>query len=119
MDPSRIPTNNIPVFDGTNYIPWSRAMRGVFRWAGSWEIVHGTGVPSTPIPRPSPGTDAVSIAARAAWDEKNYKALGLMEIYISLVYSSYIGDRETAAEVWTVMKDAFGTPGAVGAFVAF
>lgn len=95
-----------PIFDGTNYIPWSNALRGVFQWSGSWDIVAGNASPAIPTPHPSNAPTnaaadvvATTIAAQAAWDEKNKKALGLMAIYISLDYHSYIGSHTNASEV--------------------
>ena len=97
MDPSRIPTATIPTFDGSNYIAWSTALRGVFRYSGAWNIVEGNPSGTTPaVALACPTTGAMEMAA---WDEKIDKALGLMEIYLGEDYKNYVGARTVAAEV--------------------
>ncbi|EKM49035.1 uncharacterized protein PHACADRAFT_202096 [Phanerochaete carnosa HHB-10118-sp] len=75
----------IPQFDGTNYKKWSDAIRAFLRYQGVWYLVQGYGFTATvPVPglaRPIAATGtptATEIAAQAAWDEKNDKALGII-----------------------------------------
>ena len=84
---------------------------------GTWRIVEGNAAgttPAVPLARPASGADE-----QAAWDEKNDKALGIIEVYLGADYKHYVGDRTESAAVWKLLKDDFGKPGAVGAFVAF
>ena len=83
-DPTRIPASAIPTFDGSNYVAWSTALRGVFRMQGTWRIVEGNAAGTTPaVPLACPATGADE---QAAWDEKNDKALGIIEVYLGADY---------------------------------
>src|SRR5688572_19171463 len=112
MDPAKISTSTIPIFDGSNYQAWYNSLRGIFRLSGVWDIVEANnGVPTL---RPTSGADEQS-----AWDEKNNKALGYMSVYMNPSLQHLIGDESVAATVWKNIKDKYGKPGGVGAFVYF
>ena len=119
-DRTKLSGNSIPTFNGTNYREWSDAVRAFMRYSGVWFLIEGYGSTTTSkvagMARPvSPATEVVI----AAWDEKNDKALGIIQLYVAQNLKHHVNDKSTALEAWDALKDEYEKPGAVGAFVAF
>ena len=101
MDPAKISTSTIPVFDGSNYPAWYNSLRGIFRVCGVWDVVEAND--GNPIPRPTSGA-----TEQVAWDDKNNKALGYMSVYMNPALQHLIGDEVIAAMVWKNIKTIHG-----------
>ncbi|EKM51288.1 uncharacterized protein PHACADRAFT_103520 [Phanerochaete carnosa HHB-10118-sp] len=124
FDPTKLATSTISQFDGTNYKKWSDVIRAFLRYQGVWYLIQGYGSTATvPVPglaRPIAATDtptATEIAAQAAWDEKNDKALGIIQLYVAQNLRHLVDDKFLALDAWTAIKAGYEKPGAVGAFV--
>lgn len=118
-DPFKVTTSTIPQLDGTNYTQWATAVRSFMRYSGVWHLIEGYGSTGT---TPQPGTPrpaATAAEEQAKWDEKNDKALGVIQMYTKHNLQHLIADKYTAFEAWTTLKTQYEKPGAVGAFVAF
>ncbi|EKM49060.1 uncharacterized protein PHACADRAFT_79227, partial [Phanerochaete carnosa HHB-10118-sp] len=123
-DLTKLATSTIPQFDGTNYKKWSDAIRAFLRYQGVWYLIQGYGSTATvPVPglaRPIAATGtptATEILAQAAWDEKNDKALGIIQLYVAQNLRHLVDDKFLALDAWTAIKAGYEKPGAVGAFV--
>ena len=66
---------------------------------------------ATPTPK--------EITAQAAWDEKNDKALGSIQLYVAQNLRHMVDGEYKAATAWKKIADEYEKPGVVGAFVAF
>ncbi|KDQ62769.1 hypothetical protein JAAARDRAFT_190049 [Jaapia argillacea MUCL 33604] len=112
-DPSKIPASVIPIFDGSNYKQWSTIITGICRHNNSWSVVKPGG-------NRTPTTDP---AEKAAWEEKNDKALGLFTIYMHPTLHRFLtkedGSDRTAGEVWDELKKSYGKANAITGFVDF
>ncbi|EKM52169.1 uncharacterized protein PHACADRAFT_72721, partial [Phanerochaete carnosa HHB-10118-sp] len=122
-DPTKLATSTIPQFDGTNYKKWSDAIRAFLRYQGVWYLIQRYGstatvpVPSLARPIAATGTPtATEIAAQAAWDEKNDKALGIIQLYVARNLPHLIDDKFLALDAWTAIKAGYKKPRVVGAF---
>ncbi|EKM50523.1 uncharacterized protein PHACADRAFT_200473 [Phanerochaete carnosa HHB-10118-sp] len=104
-DPTKLATSTIPQFDGTNYKKCSTVTVPV---PGLARPIAATGTPT-----------ATEIAAQAAWDEKNDKALGIIQLYVAQNLLHLVDDKFLALDAWTAIKAGYEKPGVVGAFVAF
>lgn len=73
------------------------------------------------MPRPTTGmtVTAEKLAAQAAWDKKNDKALGALQLYVAQNLRHLIDNEYTVLVAWTTIKNQYKKPGAVGTFVAF
>ena len=59
------------------------------------------------------------ITAQAAWDEKNDKALGSIQLYVVQNLRHMMDGEYLAATAWKKIADEYKKPGVVGAFVVF
>lgn len=124
-DPTKLATSTIPLFNGSNYKQWSDAIRAFLRFSGVWFLIQGYGstiAQAQPgMARPTVGTTPTTaeLAAQASWDEKNDKALGIIQLYVAQHLRHHVDDKTTALDAWNAIKDGYEKPGAVGAFVAF
>lgn len=124
-DPSKLSTVIVPMFDGLNYKKWSDSLRSFLRYNGLWFLIEGYGSNATTktagMARPTVGQTATAeeLAAQAAWDEKNDKALGALQLYVAQNLRHLVDNEYTVLAAWTTIKNQYEKPGAVGAFVAF
>ena len=70
-----------------------------------------SGTSTTPTP--------AELQAQAAWDEKNNKALGAIELYIAQDLRHLIDGEFLAAITWKKIMDEYVKPGVMGVYVAF
>lgn len=124
-DPTKLVMSTIPTFNGTNYKVWADALRSFLRYNGLWFLIEGYGsTAATPQPgmtRPplSATPTAVETVAQAAWDEKNDKALGAIQLYVAQNLRHMVDNEYLAATAWKKITDEYAKPGVVGAYVAF
>lgn len=108
------------MLDGTNYKKWAAAIRAFLRYSGCWALIEGYTPPTATTATPGISRPADSDATgQAAWDEKNQKAMGVIEMYTKENLKHLIEDKRTALAMWNTLKTEYEKPGAVGAFVAF
>ena len=124
-DPTKLTSAVIPKFDGTNYKVWADALRSFLRYQGLWFLIQGYGstaqqaLPGMPRPTLSATPTPAEQAAQAAWDEKNDKALGSIQLYVAQNLRHMVDGEYYAADAWKKIADEYQKPGVVGAFVAF
>lgn len=99
---------------------------GFMRYSGIWFLIRDYGStatvaqPGQPCLVPASATaTAAEIELQAAWDEKNDKTSGTIQMLIEENLRHHIVKCETALEAWNLLAMAYKKPGMVGAFVAF
>lgn len=99
---------------------------GFMRYSDIWFLIKGYSSTATVVkpgqPRPVAAATtitAVEIELQAAWNKKNDKALGTIQMLIEENLCHHIAKCKTALEAWTLLAIAYEKPGAVGTFVAF
>ena len=90
-------TSTIPQFDGSNYKEWADVVKGFIRYNGVWFLIEGYGSTSTKA-QPGMARPTSDAAEMAAWDEKNDKALGIIQIYVAQNLKHHVNDKYTALE---------------------
>jgi hypothetical protein len=109
-------SNSIPVFDGTNFLPWSTKIQDYAMVAKTWIAVTGTA--------PTLKADGSNQDAVNRWEDNDTACKGLMQIKMTdLVKYKYLKDKMsgtgssattspwTAKEIWDDFKALYGTPG--------
>jgi hypothetical protein len=109
-------SNLIPIFDGTNFLPWSTKIQDYAMVAKTWLAITGT--------KPTLKTDGSNQDAVNQWEENDMACKGLMHIKMTdLVKYKYLKDKMsgtgtsatsspwTTTEIWQDLKDRYRTPG--------
>ena len=124
-DLTKLMTAVIPKFDGTNYKVWPNALRSFLQYQGLWFLIEGYGSTAqqalSGMARPtlSATPTLAEIMAQAAWDEKNDKALGSIQLYVAQNLRHMVDGEYLAATTWKKIVDEYKKPRVVGAFMAF
>ncbi len=97
-------TSLVPVFDGSNWSTWSKAMTAFFMLQGLWGYVAGT------IPVPvvgAAGPPPVTAADVALWNKNDEMARGNLTLRLSpAVQQAVTGN--TSQILWDAIKDRYG-----------
>ena len=124
-DPTKLATSHIPMFNGMNYKVWSDALRSFLQYNGLWFLIEGYGstaaqkVAGLSRPTTSATPLATELAAQAAWDEKNDKVLGAIQLYVTQNLRHMVDNEYAAAVAWKKIADEYQKPGVMGAYVVF
>src|SRR6266704_5894034 len=94
-------TSLVPVFDGSNWSTWSKAMTAFFMSQGLWGYVAGT----IPVPVVAAGPPPVTAADVALWNKNDEMARGNLTLRLSPAVQQAVSGN-TSQILW----DAIVTP---------
>ena len=124
-DPTKLMIAIIPKFDGTNYKVWADALHSFLRYQGLWFLIQSyssiaqQALPGMPRPTLSATPTPAEITAWTAWNGRNDKVLGSIQLYVAQNLRHMVDGEYLAATAWKKIADEYEKPGVVGAFVAF
>ena len=92
-------TSLIPVFDGSNWSTWSKAMTAFFMSQGLWGYVDGTIT--------QPAVSATNQAEVALWNKNDEMAMGNLTLRLSpSIQQAVTGG--TSRALWDAVKNHYG-----------
>ena len=89
-------TQLVPIFDGSNYGIWAKAMKAFLMAQGLWGFVDGT------ITAPADPADL------AAWQRSTDMARGNITLRVSPALQEYADSIATLTTLWTNLKNRYG-----------
>src|SRR6266702_765830 len=96
-------TSLIPIFDGSNWSIWSKAMTTFFMLQGLWGYIEGT----IAVPVIGAGPPPVTAADLALWNKNKKMARGNLTLCLSpSVQQAVTGN--TSQILWDAIKDQYG-----------
>ncbi len=96
-------TSLVPIFDGSNWSTWSKAMTTFFMLQGLWGYVAGT----IPVPVVAAGPPPVTAADVALWNKNDEMARGNLTLRLSPAVQQAITGN-TSQILWDAIKDRYG-----------
>jgi hypothetical protein len=115
----------VPIFDGTNYLVWSRAMKAYLQLQGLFGYTNGSltipisipavaASPAVPATATTPAIDAVTAvpaydptpADILSWKKSNDMAMGAIILHLSPSIQQLIS-QVTAEDLWTHLTDIY------------
>src|SRR6266702_843609 len=96
-------TSLVPVFDGSNWSTWSKAMTAFFMSQGLWGYVAGT----IPVPVIAAGPPPVTAADVALWNKNDEMARGNLTLRLSPAVQQAVAGN-TSQILWDAIKDRYG-----------
>ncbi len=96
-------TSLVPIFDGSNWSTWSKAMTTFFMSQGLWGYVAGT----IPVPVIAPGPPPVTATNVALWNKNDEMARGNLTLRLSPVVQQAVTGN-TSQILWDTIKDQYG-----------
>src|ERR1700742_2254456 len=108
----------LPMLDGSNWVPWSSTMEAYLRSVGVWRIVRN----AERCPEDAPSNASADVVARTvdtqnSWHNRDDIALGAISLRLSEAIKTHVKD--TSHLTWEALKKAYGTPGAALLFSDF
>ena len=104
-DPGKIATSNVPEFDGSNYKLWSEKLTGLFRYANIYTIVMGMEQAPKAVDPNKPTIEETKLIND--WNNKNQRAIGYMQVYMSSTLTHHIHGETLASVIWTKLAGIF------------
>jgi hypothetical protein len=111
----------VPVLDGTNYLPWARAMTAYLKSQGLWGIVVGTesyptdpNAPKPTAPAATPTTFTYTVpkeiqeAQKAFW-LKNNAAIGTLMLHLTPAIADMCAGMNGADDIWNHLQKEYST----------
>ena len=113
-------TTLVPVFDGTNYNNWAKAMKAFLMAQGLWTYANGDDLPP-PAPRPTYNDDG-TVKEKVpdnkikefnllygTWQKMDHMALGNITLRLNDAIKQNFGIPSHSNELWSALHDAYGT----------
>ena len=97
-------TQLVPVFDGSNYGIWSKAIKAFLMAQGVWGYVDGT------IAQPAGAAGAAPAPADlAAWQRSSDMARGNITLRLSPALQEFADLHPVTTNLWTELRTRYGT----------
>ncbi|KAF5351449.1 hypothetical protein D9758_013531 [Tetrapyrgos nigripes] len=134
----------VPELTGPNYTLWASKSKSWLQSQGISYVLNtlhprtvtitnaGTQTvpaePATPAAGSDAGSDdtaplthffAVAGGEAINWDKDNEKAMGIIKLHVTQAIGLKLNDMDTAREMWTLLKNLYGKPGATEVFQNF
>src|SRR5882757_2227901 len=91
-------TTLVPVFDGSNYGIWSKAIKAFLMSQGLWGHVDGT-ITEPPV---------ANIDDHALWSHQNDMATGTITLRLTHPIQQFVESWTTANDIWDNLHDCYG-----------
>ena len=105
-------TNLVLVLDGTNYRQWAELMKAYLQQQGTW-IMISTIAGIDPLTLNAEGMNCNDMFK---WEQMEAKAQGSIRLHLNVEVSRTIQDKTMAIVLWDVLKEAYRSTSAMGAF---
>lgn len=107
-------TTLVPVFDGSNWLPFAEAIEAYLMAQGQWYTVSED-TPSVP----ATDADDADKSYYRQWKEDNLRAMGNIRLRCSPAIAQQIKGKTTAKEIYETLKSEFDKTGMASIFAEF